>query len=135
MYSAAQQRHPALASFALYNRSLSNSRTLPVIQRNEKSVGFYLRQADKAGQLGSIGFVLTFLGTLVLTAQAGQLKGIGQNTTYDPTNRRSSYNLYELLLFLAIQLSTEPRKLKRGMVSNEENILTFSSSRLIDNRL
>jgi len=31
--------------------------------------GFYLVQADKAGRLGSIGFVLTFFGTLMLTAQ------------------------------------------------------------------
>ncbi len=32
-------------------------------------IGFYLTQADKSGRLGSIGFVLTFFGILVLTAQ------------------------------------------------------------------
>ena len=32
-------------------------------------IGFYLVQAEKSGRLGSIGFVLTFFGILVLTAQ------------------------------------------------------------------
>ncbi len=32
-------------------------------------IGFYLVQAEKSGRLGSIGFVLTFFGVLVLTAQ------------------------------------------------------------------
>ena len=32
-------------------------------------IGIYVIQADKAGRLGSIGFVLTFFGTLILTAQ------------------------------------------------------------------
>jgi hypothetical protein len=32
-------------------------------------IGFYLVQAEKARRLGSIGFVLTFFGVLVLTAQ------------------------------------------------------------------
>ncbi len=32
-------------------------------------VGIHVIQADKAGRLGSIGFVLTFFGTLILTAQ------------------------------------------------------------------
>jgi hypothetical protein len=31
--------------------------------------GFHLVQADKTGRLGSIGFVLTFFGVLILTAQ------------------------------------------------------------------
>jgi hypothetical protein len=32
-------------------------------------VGVYLAQAEKAGRLGAIGFVLTFFGVLMLTAQ------------------------------------------------------------------
>ncbi len=32
-------------------------------------IGFYLVQADKAGRLGSIGFVLAFFGALMVTAQ------------------------------------------------------------------
>src|SRR5512143_1266112 len=32
-------------------------------------IGIYVIQADKAGRLGSIGFVLAFFGTLILTAQ------------------------------------------------------------------
>ena len=32
-------------------------------------LGFYFAQADQAGRLGSIGFVLTFFGTLLLMAQ------------------------------------------------------------------
>jgi hypothetical protein len=32
-------------------------------------IGFYLVQAEKIGRLGAIGFVLTFFGILVLTAQ------------------------------------------------------------------
>jgi hypothetical protein len=32
-------------------------------------IGFYLVQADKTGRTGSIGFILTFFGVLLLTAQ------------------------------------------------------------------
>src|SRR5436190_17269751 len=32
-------------------------------------VGVYLAQADRAGRLGSVGFVLAFFGVLLLTAQ------------------------------------------------------------------
>lgn len=32
--------------------------------------GIYLRQADRAGRVGSIGYVLTFFGVAILTAQA-----------------------------------------------------------------
>jgi len=32
-------------------------------------IGFYLVQADKAGRLGSVGFLLAFFGTVLVTAQ------------------------------------------------------------------
>jgi ethanolamine utilization microcompartment shell protein EutS len=32
-------------------------------------IGVYMIQAEKAGRLGSVGFVLTFFGALILTAQ------------------------------------------------------------------
>lgn len=58
--------------------------------------GFYLVQADKAGRLGSIGFVLTFFGALMLTAQVVVATWILPVIAMQPDAPKTAFEMFDL---------------------------------------
>ena len=58
--------------------------------------GFYLAQADKAGRLGSIGFVLAFFGVLVMTAQVVVATWILPVIALQPGAPKTAFEMFDL---------------------------------------
>jgi hypothetical protein len=59
-------------------------------------IGVYLVQADKAGRLGSIGFVLTFFGALMLTAQVVVATWILPVIAMQPDAPKTAFEMFDL---------------------------------------
>ena len=59
-------------------------------------IGVYLVQADKAGRLGSIGFVLTFFGALMLTAQVIVATWILPVIAMQPDAPKTAFEMFDL---------------------------------------
>jgi hypothetical protein len=59
-------------------------------------VGFYLAQADQAGRPGSIGFVLTFFGTLLLMAQVVVAAWVLPVIATQPSAPKTAFEMFDL---------------------------------------
>ncbi len=59
-------------------------------------MGFYLAQADQAGRLGSIGFVLAFFGTLLLMAQVVVAAWVLPVIATQPSAPKTAFEMFDL---------------------------------------
>ena len=59
-------------------------------------MGFYLAQADQAGRLGAIGFVLTFFGVLLLMAQVVVATWVLPAIAMQPGAPKTAFEMFDL---------------------------------------